>query len=121
MDDTVDIESPAWRYGWQFFINNRQFRTLIVQILQESAGMKPQELSSANVVHVVDGGGVRPEAVVDGAERDAATMGVESRQHHVSRVQGVDVVGDEQMRHGRLMDGETCCGGKEVGREFATT
>ena len=68
--------------------------------------MKSEKLTTANIIHLFDGAGVSPETVVHGAKCDAAAVSVESGEHHVTSVQRMNKVGNEDVRYRRLMNGK---------------
>ena len=103
-----DLELASGRNGREFVLHDGQLGALIEEGLEQVARVQPAELGPADLVHRLHRRRVRPKAVVHGTEGDAAPVRPQRRQHHVRRIQRVDVVRHKHVRHGRLVDGKTC-------------
>ena len=90
----VDVEFSSERNRGKFIFDDRQPPKLVEEILEKSARVESVELLTTDGVHGVDAASVSPKAVVHGGERHAGPMRVQGGQHHVRRVQSVNVVRD---------------------------
>ena len=103
----INVQSPSTRNLWYIIVNHLQMGKLIMKILQESAGVKTMKLPSTDFVHCVDRASVRPEAVMHGGKCDSGPMRMQSSQHHMSRVQSMNIIYNKHMTVLRLVYGQT--------------